>query len=1172
MRDDAPVYRWLHLSDLHVGCKGDALWWQMLDDFEHSLDPWLARVGAPDLLLLTGDLAWSGTAAEYERLDRFLERLLRTIEAKAGHRPLLVPVPGNHDLQRPTGRRLATYRLFDAYETGATDEDVKALHDELWKDHNPEFVADLFTGYTGWLERTVIPQLTGKPGVTLHRSFFPGDLTVTLDLPGRFPLALVGLNSAWSHYKGGDFTGKLLLPAEQFLAALPAPAGGGSPLDLFRQVERALLLMHHPRKWLTENSRKIFDGQIHLGQRVTACLFGHMHEPDAVNVSQAGGAARSFYQAPSLFGLEHYGAADESRIFGYTFGELARDGEVRLWPLRWERRGDGVWTFDRDTFFHWPADDLDGVQLRPADPAPRTSTRGPRLAPPTDLDLAAFCREVLDQTSLLHLDGIASAATKAPTYPIERLYTRLRTHAHVEDVRRDLVDLADLLPRHRRLLIEGQPGSGKTTFLKLAVSVLARDFLDEPCPDGPSWRAVHLGRGVARTLPVFLKLSQLATTPADKRKGAPRLLDHLAEETRPRTGDTPEQARDRREAWDRRLVGGEATLLLDGLDEVGDPALREQVFASLQDILRAWPKCQVVVTSRPIAVEPLKALGFAHASVAPFGTEEVRAYVERWVRAYFETDPDKARSTTQEAYAEKLIATLRGRQELRRLASAPVMLTCLCVVYSHGGGLPEGRAELYRDTIRWLILAREKVRKDRGYGEVRVQEALSVLALAMVGGAKGPKRRELGLADAAAIVAEIVRGARFEAGSAAERSEALRAWLRFECEYSGVIEEVGQGQLQFKHLTFQEYLAAAQLAAFERNGWWPIVKARLLDVQWRETIDLFPGCLLDRERGATSAADHLVRQIQKLWPKEPPLLRAARITAITGRFAPAFRCAKYQLPEELARQDVALFAGVQAIFRVEGAAAIAEPLRIAAAEALGVAGDQRIAAEFFVDNLIEVEGTRVRLGEYLVTVEEFARFVDDDGYQREEWWVDEEGWSFRTREGWEVPNEWEEQLRTPNRPVVNVSWFEAMAYCRWMSAEHPKWQVRLPTEAEWMAVASPDGRTYPWGDEPEPDNTRANFGERVNDPTPVGIYPAGNGKYGHADLAGNVWEWNLDVDRKVEFTEERLRGILGNPRLLCGGADQSDEEHIAAAVRSSGRSVVRGGNVGFRVAAEPTSR
>jgi predicted phosphohydrolase len=335
MAVDNPVYRWLHLSDLHVGCKGETVWWQMLDDFHRSLDIWLPKIGGPpDLLLLTGDLAWSGKANEYGRLDRFLERLLGVLEKQAGARPLLIPVAGNHDLQRPTGAGISAFRVLDAYESSPTDEDVAALRTQLWTKHRPGLLAKPFTHYQRWLERTIVPQLTGKPGVTLHRSFFPGDLTVTLDLPDRFPLAVVGLNSAWSHYKGGDLTGRLLLPAEQFHAALPAPAAGGSPLDLFQRVERALLLMHHPRNWLTVASRANFDSSVYPGHRFSACLFGHMHEPDAINVAQAGGTARCYYQAPSLFGLEQYGTKEESRMFGYTFGQVARDGEVRVWPIR----------------------------------------------------------------------------------------------------------------------------------------------------------------------------------------------------------------------------------------------------------------------------------------------------------------------------------------------------------------------------------------------------------------------------------------------------------------------------------------------------------------------------------------------------------------------------------------------------------------------------------------------------------------------------------------------------------------------------------------------------------------------------------------------------------------------------------------------------------------------
>jgi predicted phosphohydrolase len=514
MAVDNPVYRWLHLSDLHVGCKGETVWWQMLDDFHRSLDIWLPKIGGPpDLLLLTGDLAWSGKANEYGRLDRFLERLLGVLEKQAGARPLLIPVAGNHDLQRPTGAGISAFRVLDAYESSPTDEDVAALRTQLWTKHRPGLLAKPFTHYSHWLDRTIIPQLTGKPGVTPHRSFFPGDLTVTLDLPDRFPLAIVGLNSAWSHYKGGDFTGKLLLPAEQFLAALPAPAPGGSPLDIFGQVERALLLMHHPRKWLTDKSRQIFDAQIHLGSRFTACLFGHMHEPDGVNVSQAGGAARSLYQAPSLFGLEHYGTKDESRIFGYTFGQLSRDGEVRLWPLRSERRGDGVCTFDRDTFFHWSNDELDTYSSAP----PILSRRRPAAPRPPH----RHRRSSSTSTPTAARSSIIPATSASTGSPAPRRLSPTRSSASTPACSRtpmttgsdaSLVDLADLLPKHHRLLIEGQPGSGKTTFLKLAASVLARDYLDEPCPDGPSWRAAHLGRGLPRTLPVFPQFLRPRTT------------------------------------------------------------------------------------------------------------------------------------------------------------------------------------------------------------------------------------------------------------------------------------------------------------------------------------------------------------------------------------------------------------------------------------------------------------------------------------------------------------------------------------------------------------------------------------------------------------------------------------------------------------------------------------
>jgi len=129
------------------------------------------------------------------------------------------------------------------------------------------------------------------------------------------------------------------------------------------------------------------------------------------------------------------------------------------------------------------------------------------------------------------------------------------------------------------------------------------------------------------------------------------------------------------------------------------------------------------------------------------------------------------------------------------------------------------------------------------------------------------------------------------------------------------------------------------------------------------------------------------------------------------------------------------------------------------------------------------------------------------------------------------PRFWEDRrYNNPSQPVVGVCWYEARAYCAWLTEQlrvaggpalagfsiqrrggpaSAGVTVRLPTEAEWEKAARWDGksaRRYPWGD--RWDETKANTLEgRVLTTTPVGVYPEGAAPCGALDLAGNVWEW-----------------------------------------------------------------
>ncbi|HWO82909.1 MAG TPA: NACHT domain-containing protein [Solirubrobacterales bacterium] len=343
-----------------------------------------------------------------------------------------------------------------------------------------------------------------------------------------------------------------------------------------------------------------------------------------------------------------------------------------------------------------------------------------------------------------------------------------------------------------RLAVLAAPGAGKSTLLKrLAVAYAARthrELIDDELPD-EDW------------FPIFIRCRALGG--GDVSKTVHELISEI-----PVRGEFPRLRQAYVELASEALLAGRALLLIDGLDEITEQADRLRFVLQLRTFLATYPNARIVLTSRPagfrIVAGAMSSL-CVQRRLSEFSNEDIGSLTRAW-HATVVGD-----SSEVEVEARELAVTIIANDRVRRLARNPLLLTTLLLVKRWVGDLPRKRTILYEKAIEvllmtWNVEAHDPIDRDEAIPQLAYvahsltcegEQSVSSLQLTtLLNQARDQMPDVLGFAQA--TTSQFI-----------EQIETRSSLLVM----TGHVVDNGQlvPNYEFRHLTFQEYLAAVAL-------------------------------------------------------------------------------------------------------------------------------------------------------------------------------------------------------------------------------------------------------------------------------------------------------------------------------------------------------------------------
>jgi hypothetical protein len=330
------------------------------------------------------------------------------------------------------------------------------------------------------------------------------------------------------------------------------------------------------------------------------------------------------------------------------------------------------------------------------------------------------------------------------------------------------------IKNNKRTTIIGTPGGGKSTLL---------EWLQLQIAEGKE----EFVAGNQQAIPLLLRIRQL--DPHNLPQG--RALIEKATASSNLAQVMPA-------GWiERYMKAGHVLVMVDGLDET-EPELRdEQIISWLAKMVRDYPDCYYLISSRPVGYPPgsLRKLKFAECDLLDFGTIEITEYTRHWctaIRLKNNEPEDEARSEgIQEG--DEIVSGFKDHPYIRNLARNPLMLSAICLVnYFEGGELPKDRARLYKLCVEGLLHNWDKRRGIRT--DFSLTEKLRVC-------------REVAIAMQTDNLAEYPAEQILEIFVSILQDEKRALRLLENIRYrTGLLIERRPKVFAFAHLTFQEYL------------------------------------------------------------------------------------------------------------------------------------------------------------------------------------------------------------------------------------------------------------------------------------------------------------------------------------------------------------------------------